>query len=170
MAESLDSAAPGDDGDRPGGVLIGVDLQKDLDTLLPAYDDPHGVTASFSLNLLNRVNRELDGDFDTHRFAHRALYNANAGRIEIYLESLSDQTVHILGQRFGFAKGERIHTENSHKYTVEGFQDLAKRGVSSPDFADALALTFVPARPTARAARAGSASSVRCRARTWELS
>ena len=112
--------------------LIGVDLQKSLDILLPAYDDARGVTASFSLNLLSRINRELDGDFDTDRFAHRALYKADAGRIEIHLESLTDQTVRVRGQRFDFAEGERIHTENSHKYTVAGFQDLARRGGWEP--------------------------------------
>jgi len=107
--------------------LIGVDLKKSLDTLIPAYDDAQGATASFSLNLLARINRELGGDFDTGRFAHRALYNAAEDRIEINLESLAEQTVHVLGQSFFFAKGERIHTENSHKYSVEGFQALAWR-------------------------------------------
>lgn len=117
----------------PGSTfLIGVDLQKSLDILIPAYDDAKGVTARFSLNLLSRINRELDGDFDTDRFAHRALYNAREGRIEIYLESLADQTVHVLGQRFDFVQGERIHTENSHKYSIQGFQDLARRGGWEP--------------------------------------
>lgn len=111
--------------DAGSTFLIGVDLQKSLDVLIPAYDDARGVTAAFSLNLLARVNRELDGDFDTNSFAHRALYNEDVGRIEIYLESLADQTVHVLGQPFVFAQGERIHTENSHKYTVESFQALA---------------------------------------------
>lgn len=112
--------------------LIGVDLEKSLDVLIPAYDDAGGVTAAFSLNLLARVNRDLSGDFDTDRFAHRAFYNARERRIEIYLESLADQIVHVLGQRFDFAEGERIHTENSHKYTVERFQDLAARAGWTP--------------------------------------
>jgi uncharacterized SAM-dependent methyltransferase len=117
----------------PGSTfLIGVDLQKSLDILIPAYDDARGVTASFSLNLLSRINRELDGDFDTDRFVHRAVYNAREGRIEIYLESLADQAVHVLGQRFDFTKGERIHTENSHKYSIEGFQRLARRSGWEP--------------------------------------
>lgn len=117
----------------PGSTfLIGVDLQKSLDILIPAYDDARGVTASFSLNLLSRINRELDGDFDTDRFAHRAVYNPREGRIEIYLESQADQTVHVLGQRFDFAERERIHTENSHKYSIEGFQDLARRSGWEP--------------------------------------
>ena len=117
----------------PGsGFLIGVDLKKSLDILIPAYDDPAGVTASFSLNLLARINRELDGDCDTTRFAHIALYNADKGRIEIYLESLVDQTVHVGGRRFAFKEGERIHTENSHKYTVPEFERLAERAGWTP--------------------------------------
>ena len=111
----------------PGSTfLIGVDLKKRLDILLPAYDDDDGVTASFSLNLLTRINRELDGDFDTTRFAHVALYNTDKGRIEIYLESLADQAVHVRGNGFAFQKGERIHTENSHKYSVPEFRSLAE--------------------------------------------
>ncbi|MGD8551044.1 MAG: L-histidine N(alpha)-methyltransferase [Methyloceanibacter sp.] len=117
----------------PGSAfLIGVDLQKSLDILIPAYDDASGVTASFSLNLLTRINRELEANFDVACFAHRALYNSRQGRIEIYLESLADQTVDLLGQHLSFSAGERIHTENSHKYTVEGFQTLAKRGGWEP--------------------------------------
>src|SRR5680860_478469 len=106
--------------------LIGVDLKKSLDILLPAYDDDGGVTASFSLNMLARVNRDLDGDFDTTRFAHCALYNDEKGRIEIYLQSLVDQKVRVLGRAFSFAKDERIHTENSHKYSIPEFQVLAE--------------------------------------------
>jgi len=106
--------------------LIGVDLKKNLDILLPAYDDDDGVTAAFSLNLLARVNRELDGDFDTTRFAHEATYNPDKGRIEIHLQSLVDQKVRVLGRAFSFAKGERIHTENSHKYSVPEFQAMAE--------------------------------------------
>jgi L-histidine N-alpha-methyltransferase len=111
---------------RGGAFLVGVDLKKSLDILIPAYDDEGGVTAAFSLNLLSRINRELDADFDTTTFAHVALYNADEGRIEIYLESLAGQEVHVLGRSFSFAKGERVHTENSHKYTVAEFQDLAR--------------------------------------------
>jgi L-histidine N-alpha-methyltransferase len=105
--------------------VIGVDLKKSLDILIPAYDDADGVTAAFSLNLLARINRELDGYFDTTRFAHIALYNPRKGRIEIYLESLIGQKVRVLGRSFAFSRGERIHTENSHKYTVPEFQALA---------------------------------------------
>ena len=110
---------------KDSAFLVGVDLKKSLDILIPAYDDDEGVTASFSLNLLARINRELDGDFDLARFAHRAVYSEREGRIEIYLESLADQSVRVLGRSFAFAMAERIHTENSHKYSVPEFQALA---------------------------------------------
>jgi dimethylhistidine N-methyltransferase len=107
-------------------LLIGADLQKDLDILLPAYDDAKGVTAQFTLNLLHRINRELGGNLDVTRFAHKPLYNEEIGRIESYIESLCDQEIEILGHRFSFAQGERIHVENSHKYTIPQFRDLAR--------------------------------------------
>ena len=110
---------------RDSAFLIGVDLKKKLDILRPAYDDEGGVTAAFSLNMLTRINRELDGDFDTTQFAHRAVYNDSKGRIEIYLESLTEQTVQVCNRRFNFARAERVHTENSHKYSVPEFQALA---------------------------------------------
>ena len=105
--------------------LIGVDLKKPDIILVPAYDDARGVTAAFNLNLLARINRELEGDFELARFAHEAIWNAEAGRIEIYIKSLADQRVRVLGREFRFARGERIHTENSHKYSVPEFQALA---------------------------------------------
>ncbi|MET0668153.1 MAG: L-histidine N(alpha)-methyltransferase [Methyloceanibacter sp.] len=105
--------------------LIGVDLKKPENILVPAYDDARGVTAAFNLNLLERINRELGGDFDLSRFAHEAIYNEEAGRVEIYLKSLTGQRVRVLGREFRFARGERIHTENSHKYAVDEFQALA---------------------------------------------
>jgi L-histidine Nalpha-methyltransferase len=105
--------------------LVGVDLKKDVGILLPAYNDRRGVTAAFNLNLLERINRELDGDIDVDRFAHDAIYDEAKGRIEMHLVSLARQTVRVLGRSFSFAKGERIHTENSHKYSVEDFQALA---------------------------------------------
>jgi L-histidine Nalpha-methyltransferase len=105
--------------------LIGVDLKKPLSILIPAYNDAKGVTAAFNLNLLGRINRELGGDIDLTRFAHDAVYNEKDGRIEMYLVSLARQSVHVLGRTFTFAEGERIHTENSHKYTVAEFQTLA---------------------------------------------
>ena len=107
-------------------LLLGVDLKKSLDILLPAYNDASGVTAAFNLNLLARINRELDGTFALERFAHEAIYNEAAGRMEIYIVSLAEQTASVLGRNFAFGAGERIHTENSHKYTVAEFQALAE--------------------------------------------
>ncbi|MGH6735590.1 MAG: L-histidine N(alpha)-methyltransferase [Methyloceanibacter sp.] len=106
--------------------LVGVDLKKPASILVPAYDDAEGVSAAFNLNLLARINRELDGTFDLSAFAHEAIWNETAGRMEMYLKSLADQTALVLGRRFPFAKGERIHTENSHKYSVAEFQALAR--------------------------------------------
>ncbi len=108
--------------------LVGVDLKKAASILLPAYNDARGVTAAFNLNLLRRINRELHATFDLARFAHDAVWNAEAGRMEMYLVSLARQSVRVLGREFFFAAGERIHTENSHKYTVEEFQALARTG------------------------------------------
>ena len=108
-----------------GGLLIGVDMKKDEETLIRAYDDAAGVTAAFNLNVIERINRELDGDFDVSTFRHRVLYNRQEGRIEIYLVSLREQTVHIQGYDFGFAEDETIHTENSYKYHIEEFEALA---------------------------------------------
>lgn len=110
----------------PGGALvIGVDLKKDPAILEAAYNDAAGVTAAFNLNLLERINRELDGDFDLAAFAHRAVYNPQAGRVEMHLESTAARHATVAGRRFAFAAGERIHTENSYKYTVAQFQQLA---------------------------------------------
>lgn len=109
-----------------GALLIGVDLKKDASILVPAYDDSEGVTAAFNLNLLTRINRELDGTFDLAQFAHEAIYNAEAGRMEIYITSRADQEVSVLGRRFAFAEGERIHTENSHKYALADITAMAE--------------------------------------------
>lgn len=111
---------------KGSAFLIGVDLKKPVSILIPAYNDRRGVTAAFNLNLLVRINRELDGDFDLSCFAHDAVYNERQGRIEMYLVSLAEQTVRVQGRAFAFAEGERIHTENSHKYTVAEFQALAR--------------------------------------------
>ncbi len=108
-----------------GALLIGVDLKKDEDTLLRAYDDAEGITAAFNLNIIERINHELGGDFDLSQFRHLALYNREQGRIEIHLEGLKDQTVHIQDRDFRFREGETIHTENSYKYHVEEFSALA---------------------------------------------
>ncbi|GAB4226966.1 MAG: L-histidine N(alpha)-methyltransferase [Methyloligellaceae bacterium] len=107
-------------------LIVGADLRKDPAVLERAYDDPQGVTAAFTLNLLRRINRELEGSFDLAGFAHRALYNEAVGRIEIYLESLRDQSASVCGRRFSFPAGERIHVENSHKYTLPQFRTLAE--------------------------------------------
>ena len=110
-----------------GGLLIGVDLQKDEDRMVRAYDDAAGVTAEFNLNLLARINRELDGDFLLERFRHVARYNRDLGRIEMHLQSSVNQAVRVAGRTFNFTAGETIHTENSYKYTLAGFDDLAFR-------------------------------------------
>jgi dimethylhistidine N-methyltransferase len=108
-----------------GGLLIGVDLKKDPAVLERAYDDAAGVTAAFNLNILDRINRELDGAFDLNAFRHRAIYNPEAGRVEMHIESLGDQEVDVGGETFAFEAGETIWTECSHKYTLEEFADLA---------------------------------------------
>lgn len=110
----------------PGGeMLIGVDLKKDPEILDAAYNDRAGVTAAFNLNLLERINRELDGDIDIDRFEHFAFYSEKAGRVEIYIRSLADQSPHISGKRFDFRRNELIHTEYSYKYSVEEFRAVA---------------------------------------------
>lgn len=108
-----------------GGLLIGFDLDKSADVLVAAYDDAQGVTAEFNLNLLHRINRELDGDFCVDRFSHVAIYNADQKRIEISIRSLANQAVTIAGRRFTFSAGEEIFTEYSHKYTIDGFAAMA---------------------------------------------
>jgi len=106
-------------------MLIGTDLKKDANVLHAAYNDARGVTAAFNLNLLARINRELGGDFALRRFSHYAFYNAAQGRIEMHLVSLQKQATRIGRHRFAFERGESIHTENSYKYSVEGFRALA---------------------------------------------
>ncbi len=119
LASAAASLGPG------SAFLIGVDLKKPLDILLPAYNDAKGVTAEFNLNLLKRINRELEGDFDLDQFEHDAVFNTEHGRVEMHLVSKTDQRVSVLGERFDFAVGERLHTENSHKYTLPEFRLLA---------------------------------------------
>jgi L-histidine N-alpha-methyltransferase len=117
----------------PGGeMLIGVDLKKDPEILDAAYNDRAGVTAAFNLNLLERINRELDGDLDIDRFEHVAFYSEAEGRVEIYIRSLADQEAQIAGKRVRFANGELIHTEYSYKYSVAEFRDLAARAGFRP--------------------------------------
>src|SRR5438876_1906094 len=112
---------------RGGGLLIGVDLQKDQRVIEAAYNDSAGVTAQFNLNLLEHINREVGADFDLIQWRHRAIYNSEAGRIEMYLISTIDQTVHIGAREFRFHAGEKILTEHSYKHTPEGFIALARQ-------------------------------------------
>jgi dimethylhistidine N-methyltransferase len=108
-------------------MLVGVDLRKDRAVLEAAYDDAAGVTAAFNLNLLARINHELDGNFDLSAFQHRAIYNEDLGRIEMYLVSTQAQNVTIgrIGLTVRFAAGETIHTENSYKYSLAEIQAVA---------------------------------------------
>lgn len=106
-------------------LIVGVDLVKDREILEAAYDDAAGITAAFNLNVLARINRELSGEFDLDAFAHRAFWNAVQSRIEMHLVSRTSQEASIAGRRFRFRAGETIHTENSYKYTLSGFADLA---------------------------------------------
>ncbi len=110
-----------------GHLLIGVDLKKPVALLNAAYNDAAGVTAEFNLNLLQRIRSELNSDIDPDAFDHYAFYNPTAGRIEMHLISRLSQEVHIEGSAFSFVPGEGIHTENSYKYTVAGFGELAAR-------------------------------------------
>jgi dimethylhistidine N-methyltransferase len=112
----------------PGGqMLIGFDRQKDAEVIQRAYDDRLGVTAEFNKNLLRRINRELDGDFNLSAFDHRAVYDSVHGRIEMHLVSSRDQRVHIAGHDFDFCQDESIRTEYSHKYSLHGFQKMASQ-------------------------------------------
>jgi len=120
----------------PGAAMIvGVDLKKDAAILNLAYDDPKGVTAAFSLNLLARANRELGADFDLDAFAHDARYDPDKGRVEIHIQSLVLQSVRVAGRTFPFEAGERIHTEYSYKYALDEFADLARRSGFQPETA-----------------------------------
>ncbi|MEA2842002.1 MAG: hypothetical protein QOF41_3332 [Methylobacteriaceae bacterium] len=116
-----------------GRLIIGVDLKKDPHTLVSAYNDAAGVTAAFNMNLLARINRELRATFDLTQFRHEAIYNPREGRIEMYLVSERAQQAGLVGHAFAFAKGERIHTENSYKYTIGEFQSLARDAGWQPD-------------------------------------
>lgn len=110
-----------------GGLLIGIDLQKDVPIIEAAYNDAQGVTAEFSLNLLHRINAELAGNFDIGQFVHRAIYNPRAHRVEISVVSQSAQSVRIGEHMIHFEPGEQILTEYSHKYTIEGFAQFASQ-------------------------------------------
>jgi dimethylhistidine N-methyltransferase len=113
---------------NPGDAfLLGIDLKKPESVLIPAYDDPLGVTAAFNLNVLGRINRELGGEFDLRTFRHQARYDRELGRIEMHLESLRDQAVPIRGidLEARFQAGETIHTESSHKFDPDQIAALA---------------------------------------------
>lgn len=113
-------------GDR---LLLSTDLVKPEAQLIAAYDDQAGVTAAFNKNLLHRINRELDATFDLRRWRHRAVWNSAERRVEMHLQSMEDQTVHLLKARLAvrFREGETIWTESSHKYSIEEVAALAER-------------------------------------------
>jgi dimethylhistidine N-methyltransferase len=113
-------------------LIIGVDLVKDPAILNAAYNDAAGVTAAFNLNLLERINRELDGEFKLEKFCHRAFYNREKQRVEMHLVSLARQKVRVMGKLVDFRRGETIHTENSYKYTVDLFRSHARSAGWTP--------------------------------------
>ena len=117
---------------RGSSLLIGVDLVKDPGVLNAAYNDPAGITARFNLNLLARINRELDGNFELESFRHHAFYNSERRRIEMHLASRKRQQVEVCGHLIEFRAGETIHTENSYKYTGASFATLARGSGWSP--------------------------------------
>jgi len=110
-----------------GGLLIGFDLKKSKEILEPAYNDKKGVTAEFNLNVLKRINRELDADFQIENFRHHAFFNETESHIEMHLISETDQTVRIGGTEIHFHCGETIHTENSYKYSTQQFGEIASQ-------------------------------------------
>ncbi|RBW70853.1 L-histidine N(alpha)-methyltransferase [Bacillus taeanensis] len=114
------------------GLLIGVDLKKDRQTLHDAYNDKQGITAAFNLNMLTRINNELGANFEFNQFQHKAFYNEEFGRIEMHIQSLVDQEVAIGENSFSFKRNETIHTENSYKYTIHEFQTMAKESGFKP--------------------------------------
>jgi len=125
---------------RDSGLLIGVDLVKEPAVLHRAYNDASGITAAFNLNLLARANRELGTDFDLGAFEHYAHYEPGLQRIRMHLVSTRRQAIHLDGQAFAFGEGESLHTEDSQKYTIDGFRDLARRAgfVPGPIWTDRL--------------------------------
>jgi len=110
-----------------GGLVIGVDLKKNPEVLKNAYDDPHGVTADFNLNLLERLNREISANFNLDNFKHEAFYNEELGRVEMHLVSKIAQLIKVNETIFRFKEGESIHTESSYKYNVDEFAELCAK-------------------------------------------
>lgn len=118
-----------------GVAIVGVDLRKPKAVLETAYNDPEGYTRAFNLNLLTRLNRELGANFDERRFRHKAFYNDDLGRMEMHLVSVVEQNIRIGESEIHFQPGESIHTENSWKYTREGFAQMAETaGFTSHQF------------------------------------
>jgi L-histidine Nalpha-methyltransferase len=115
-----------------GSLLISIDLKKEVKRIEAAYDDAAGVTAAFNLNILSRLQRDLDAEINPNGFRHQAFYNREAGRVEMHLISRRSQTVIVDGREFRFDEGETIHTENSYKYSIEEFQGLARRAGYRP--------------------------------------
>ncbi len=113
-------------------LLIGMDRIKDPDVLMRAYDDKQGVTAAFNLNLLERINRELDGTVPLDAFRHRAIWNDDRARIEMHLEAIADADFTVDGRPFSIAAGETVHTENSHKYGPRDARILVRAGGWTP--------------------------------------
>jgi len=139
-----------------GMLLIGIDRLKDEDTLLRAYDDADGVTAEFNLNLLHRINRELDGDIPVDEFRHVARWNAWEARVEMHLEAIRDLAFSVDGHRFAMAAGETVHTENSHKYDLNGARLLLRSAGWTPvrswtDPEDRFAMLLAVAEPAGTA-------------------
>ncbi len=133
-----------------GGLLIGVDMKKDSGILERAYNDAQRITSAFNLNILAHINRRLAADFDSCNFIHKAMYNAQQGRIEMHLVCTRDHGVHINGNVYDFHKGETIHTESSYKYSVTEFRELAARAGFTPvrvwvDQADLFSIHYLSA-------------------------
>ena len=124
---------------RGAMLLIGMDRIKDAAVLVRAYDDAQGVTAAFNRNLLERINRELDGTIPVEAFRHRAIWNDDRARIEMHLEATRDVTFTVEGRPFAIQAGETIHTENSHKYDARDARMLLRAGGWTPvaDWTDA---------------------------------
>ena len=112
---------------KSGGLLIGVDLTKNIDILEKAYDDSQGVTKAFNMNALSRINREFDANFDLNLFRYHSLYNPDQSRVEMYLVSVKNQTIDIGDDRIYLEDGEKIWMESSYKYTPKSFADLVMK-------------------------------------------
>ena len=126
-AEELFQIIVSEMGGDNGALLIGIDLQKDAQVIEAAYNEKQGITAEFNLNLLHRINRELNGDLDVSQFEHRSVYNESAGRIETSIVSKCSQEAVVAGESIQFGSGEQIHTEYSYKYSIDEFIGFAAR-------------------------------------------